>query len=121
MNDLATGQDSWILPNGDAGLAYRPESYGGSILGFVSDAPHPNAELVHFGANYVFCNRHISDFDKRESEAETYIRQHCKCEGEPPNDRFGNDWVNSLARRMVWDFAEGETIEQTFDRVILNH
>ena len=119
-NDLATCQDSWILPDGTADLAYRPESYGGSIPGFASDAPHPQAELVHFGANYVFCNRHISDFDKREVEALAYIRQYCHCEGNPPSDRFGNEWVDSLARRMVWDFAEGETIEQTFERVILN-
>jgi len=116
MNDLATDQQSWILPDGTADLAYRPESYGGSIPGYVSDAPHPNAELVNFGANYIFCNRHISDFDKREAEADAYIRQHCHCE----NDMFGNEWINSLARRMVWDFAEGETIDQTFERVIIN-
>ena len=120
MNDLATCQDCWLLPDGSAQLAYRPESYGGSIPGFVSDAPHPDAELISFGANYVFCNRHISEFDKREIEALAYIRQHCHCEGEPPSDRFGNEWVDSLARHMVWDFAEGETIEQTFERVILN-
>ncbi len=120
MNDLASCQDSWILPDGTADLAYRPESYGGSKPGFVSDAPHPRAELVHFGANYVFCNRHISNFDRKETQAETYIRQHCKCEGEPPNDRFGNQWVNGLARQMVQDFAEGETVRQTFERVILN-
>lgn len=121
MNDLATGQDSWILPNGDADLAYRPESYGGSIPGFVSDAPHPNAELVHFGANYVFCNRHISNFEEREAQAATLIRQRCSCEGDPPADRFGNEWVDSLARRMVWDFDQNETLEQTFERVVLRH
>ena len=120
MNDLQSHCDCWLLPDGSAQLAYRPESYGGSKPGFVSDAPHPNAELVSFGAHYVFCNRHISDFDKREIEALAYIRQHCRCEGEPPSDRFGNDWVDSLARRMVYDFAEGETTEQTFERVIIN-
>ena len=120
MNDLKSNQDCWLLPDGSAQLAYRPESYGGSTPGFVSDAPHPDAELVSFGANFVFCNRHISDFEKREVEALAYIRQHCHCEGEPPSDRFGNDWVDSLARRMVHDFAEGETTEQTFNRVILN-
>ena len=119
MNDLASCQDSWLLPDGEADLAYRPDSYGGSIPGYVSDAPHPNAELVHFGANYVFCNRHISDFDRREAEALAYIRQHCKCEGDQPNDRFGIEWVSSLARSMVWDFDQKETLEQTFERVVL--
>jgi len=119
MNDLASCQDSWLLPDGTADLAYRPDSYGGSIPGYVSDAPHPQAEMVHFGANYVFCNRHVSDFDRREAEALAYIRQHCTCEGEPPSDRFGNDWVTNLARQMVWDFDPKETIEQTFERIVL--
>jgi len=119
MNDLASYQNCWILPDGTAQLAYRPESYGGSIPGFVSDAPHPDAKMVSFGANYVFTNRHISNFDEKEEQAERYIRQHCKCEGEPPNDRFGNEWVNSLARRMVQDFDTSETVRQTFERVVL--
>jgi len=119
MNDLASNQDSWLLPDGTADLAYRPDSYGGSIPGFVSDAPHPNAKMVHFGANYVFSNRHISNFDEREKQAADYIRQHCNCEGEPPNDQFGSQWVNTLARQMVWDFDEKETIDQTFERVVL--
>ncbi len=119
MNDLASNQDSWLLPDGTADLAYRPDSYGGSIPGFVSDAPHPNAEMVHFGANYVFCNRHISDFDRREVEALAYIRQHCNCTGTPPSDMFGNEWVNNLARQMAWDFDPKETINQTFERVVL--
>ncbi len=120
MNDLATHQDSWLLPDGTADLAHRADSYGGSVPSYDSEAPYLEAEKVSFGADYVFTNRHVSDFDKREAEAETYIRQHCRCDGEPPNDRFGNDWVNSLARRMVHDFEEGETTEQTFERVIID-
>jgi len=119
MNDLASNQDSWLLPDGSADLAYRPDSAGGSIPEYVSDAPHPNAQMVHFGANYVFSNRHISDFDRREKEATDYIRQHCKCDGIPPNDQFGNQWVNSLARNMAWDYDLKETIEQTFNRIVL--
>ena len=119
MNDLATDQDSWLLPDGTADLAYRPDSYGGSIPGFVSNAPHPDAQMVHFGANYVFSNRHISNFDEREQAAADYIRQHCRCEGDPPSDRFGNEWVDQLSRRMAHDFEEGETTEQTFERKIM--
>ena len=119
MNDLKSPQDSWLLPDGTAQLARRPESYGGSIPGYESEKPHPDAELVSFGANFVFCNRHISDFDTREAEALAIIRKHCRCEGEPPSDRFGNDWVDNLARRMVHQFDEKETMYQTFERVIL--
>jgi len=121
MNDLASPQESWVLPDGTADLAYRPDSYGGSKPAYYSDAPHPNAELVHFGANYVFSNRHVSDWDRREAEALAHIRANCKCDGTPPSDRFGNQWVDSLARQMAQDFAEGETIEQTFDRVVLRN
>lgn len=119
MNDLASNQDSWLLPDGTADLAYRPESHGGSIPGYTSDAPHPNAVMVHFGANYIFSNRHISNFDEHEVAAAEIIRQRCICEGTPPNDQFGNQWVNSLARQMAWDFDEHETIEQTFERIVL--
>ncbi len=115
MNDLASPQDSWLLPDGTAQLAYRPDSYGGSIPGYVSDAPHPDAELVHFGSSYIHCNRHITDFDNKHIVAEAYIREHCHCEG----DRFGNEWIDSLASRMVWDADQNETIEQTFNRVVL--
>ena len=119
MNDLASIQNCWLLPDGTAQLAYRPDSYGGSKPGYVSDAPL-NAELVHFGANYVFCNRHVSAFDFREIKALECIRAGCKCDGEPPNDRFGNDWVSNLARLMAQDFAEGESTQKTFERVVLN-
>jgi len=121
MNDLASNQDSWLLPDGSADLAYRPDSAGGSIPEFVSDAPHPNAQMVHFGANYVFSNRHITNFDTKEAAAAAYIRQHCRCEGEAPSDRFGNEWVDNLSRRMVQDADITETLEQTFSRIVLRN
>lgn len=121
MNDLKSNQDSWLLPNGSAQLAYRPDSCGGSIPGYVSDAPAPTAQMVCFGSDFVFTCRHISDFDSKQTKALEHIRQHCHCEGDQPNDRFGNDWVTSLANRMVQDAAINETIEQTFDRVILRN
>lgn len=121
MNDLATCQDSWIKPDGTAELAYRPDSYGGSIPEFVSDAPHPNAIMVRFGANYVFSNRQISNFDEREQEALKIIRSQCKCEGTPPSDMFGNQWVDGLARQMAHDFDMNESTQQTFERVILRN
>lgn len=119
MIDLKINNESWLLPDGTACLAESPDTYKGSITPYVSDAPHPNAELVSFGADYIFCNRHISDFDRREAEALTLIRERCHCEGIPPNDRFGDEWVNNLAHRMVWDFDPKETIDQTFERVVL--
>ncbi len=57
MNDLKSNQDSWLLPDGSAQLAYRPDSYGGSVPGFVSDAPHAAAKIVSFGADSIHTNR----------------------------------------------------------------
>ena len=119
MNDLKSSQSSWIEPDGNASLAERPDSYGGSISGYVSDAPHPNARLVHFGADFVFANRHETNWQEKETEALAYIRQHCTCEGTAPSDRFGNEWVDHLARGMVANRSEGETIETAFKRVIM--
>ena len=73
MNDLKSYQDSWLLPDGTAQLASRPESYGGSIPGFVSDAPHPDARLVSFGADSVHTNRHCPD-DISERIGRGYVR-----------------------------------------------
>lgn len=121
MNDLKSYVHSWLLPDGTAALAERPDSYGGSIPAYYSDAPHPNAELVSFGADFVFCDRSVTDWDRRFNEAAAYIRAHCHCEGEPPNDRFGNDWVEQLARAMARTFEIDEPIEATFERVVINH
>ena len=120
MNDLKSYTDCWLLPDGSAQLAKRPESYGGSIPGYESSSPHPDAELVQFGANFVFCNRHVSDFDIKEAEALTLIRQRCHCEGEQPNDRFGGDWVTNLSRRVVQDKGEAESMQAAFERVVLH-
>lgn len=57
--DLETHNDHWLSPDGSVTLARanvghsyeRPELYA---------APGPGAELVHFGADYVFAQRHYS-------------------------------------------------------------
>ena len=121
MNDLASNQQSWLTPSGIASLAHRPDSYGGSIPEYVSDAPHPNAEMVSFMADYVFCNRHISDFETKEAAALAMIRTHCQCEGIPPCDRFGGQWGDQLARHMVQDQGDNETMQAAFDRVVLRN
>jgi hypothetical protein len=121
MNDLKSYQDCWLMPDGTARLAARPESYGGSIPGFVSTKPHPDAELVSFGADFVFCYRHVVDYDKKYEKSLAIIRENCRCEGDPPNDRFGNDWVTNLASNMARDYDGNETLKQTFARIVLRN
>jgi hypothetical protein len=119
MNDLATSQDSWLTPSGHASLAYRADSYGGSIPGYVSDAPHPNAEIVRFGANYVQTQRSISNFDTKLAAAITMIQSRCTTEGLGINERFGNQWVSDLASNMVYDQADNETLDTAFKHIVM--
>ena len=119
MNDLETPQDSWLLPDGTAEVAERPESYGGSIPGYFSDAPSPDAELVYFGSHYVSCQREVTGYEDRYQASLKMIRENCHCDGAPPNDRFGNNWVSHLAMAMASDYDINETLEETFNRIVL--
>jgi hypothetical protein len=70
------------------------------------------------GAKYVFTNRHLTNEQVKQAEAEAYIREHCNCEGTAPNDRFGNRWVSDMARSMIYNQAQGETVHQSYKKVI---
>ena len=60
--DMKYSSDEWLMPDGSVSLAKSRGTVGS--MGYVSaydyPAPGPGAKLVHFGANYVFCNREIS-------------------------------------------------------------
>ena len=118
MIDLKIYGQSWLMPDGSAELAYLPGTTG-SIIEVVTDAPHPDAILVRFGADHISCNRHQPNWEQLEAEAAAIIRRECHCTGEPPNDRFGNQWVRNLASNMVWNRSEGEPMEAAFRRVVL--
>ncbi len=59
MTDLKYYVSHWLLPDGSVQLAKVPEYAGYERED--TPKPHPNAEPVSFGADYVFCNRHLSD------------------------------------------------------------
>jgi hypothetical protein len=80
----------------------------------------PNGpRVVSFGADFIFCSRRESREDELRSEALDIIRR--RCELSDDGRRFGNNWVENLAGGMVraLDFAKGETLEDTFRRVVL--
>lgn len=62
MIDMAYGVQSWLLPDGSAAFAHSPGTGGqrGSDPGYDYEKPHPDAELVHFGADFIFSNRRYS-------------------------------------------------------------
>ena len=119
MNDLQSNQESWLLPDGTAQLAYRPDSYGGSIPGFVSDAPHPEAKLVSFGADYIHSSRMLAEtwqgeLKLREQVArDMCVLQHVAYTGESTTGLFGSgdsEQVDQHAWRLLsaTSFAPGE-------------
>ena len=94
------------------------KSYHDSIL------VGPNGpRKVHFGANFVFSARDISNFDDLCKRADQLIRS--KCVLTPPKDgwpeRFGNDTVEQLSRMVVhdMDFAEEHPLEKAFQRKVM--
>lgn len=71
MIDLKVHQSHWLLPDGTTVVANNPGTVGslGTIQAQENPKPHPNARLVSFGADYVFCNRDRSpEFEKRVLE-----------------------------------------------------
>lgn len=61
--DLSYHKSSWLLPDGSAQLAHTPgtEDSRGSHGAVDTDAPHPGAVLVNFGASYVRVSRQLPE------------------------------------------------------------
>jgi len=77
---------------------------------------------IHYGNDYIFTQRSISNFDAKNAEAEAYILAHCHVEMVGNYPQFGNRWVADLSRHMVYtmDYIEGTTLETAFRRGVLN-
>ena len=76
---------------------------------------------VHLGADFIFHRRHMTNEADLTAQAAEIIRTRCATEGTSPNDRFGNEWVNNLARAMVLalDFEKDPSLQETFKEVVL--
>ena len=62
MIDMAYSKEAWLMPDGSAAYGSSPGSQGsmGVDPGFNYPAPAPEAKKVHFGSDYVFCNKNYS-------------------------------------------------------------
>jgi len=62
MIDLKTSHTSWLMPDGTACVASDPGTEGsmGVRPAERNWMPHPEAKLVYFGADYIFCYRTVS-------------------------------------------------------------
>ena len=62
MIDMKISLDHWLLPDGTATIARNPGTEGskGTIPAERQDRPHPEARLVRFSADFIFCTRRHS-------------------------------------------------------------
>ena len=119
--DLQYSKDTWLLPDGSAVRAAIESTNGsrGSVSGYVTDAPHPNAVLVRTTC-WIHTNRHLTEEQAQVADAEAYIKAHCKIDHYDYGDKFGNDWTSQLAIKMAYDRAgEDYGWENPFRRVVL--
>jgi len=63
MIDMAYNWSSWLLPDGSAIVARDPGTHGsrGTYPERDNAKPHPKAQLVQFGADYVFVERKYTE------------------------------------------------------------
>ncbi len=62
MIDMGYSVESWLLPDGSAapGKSEGTQMSMGSHPGYDNEKPHPDAEMVSFGADFVFTERSLS-------------------------------------------------------------
>ena len=62
MIDMAYSSCSWLMPDGSAFFASTTGTEGsaGTVPASEAAKPHPDAELVSFGSNFVFTDRETS-------------------------------------------------------------
>lgn len=120
MIDLAYGVSHFLTADGRVMLANNPGTAGSRgtdpgednrDLALVIPA---DAELVHFHADYVFCERMVSDETAKRADALAWIRAHCTLENN--GQQFGNRWIDDIANAMARDYLPGEDWESTFQR-----
>ena len=112
MIDYQYRVEHWLRPDGRVMLRRDPGTSGqrGSNPGtdnrnLDSLMLDTDAERVRFGADFIFCTRHLSNESEQIREATDWLFANCEIDGErehPEHARFGNDWVTNLARNMAY-------------------
>tara|TARA_Y100000310_G_scaffold302515_1_gene339928 strand:- start:71 stop:646 length:576 start_codon:yes stop_codon:yes gene_type:complete len=122
MIDLAYSNTSWLMPDGTATPA-ACDGTTGSVPAYVTDAPHPDAELVDFRATYIFTQREITNLTGEMMAAAGIIYRTCVIEGDRQVDggKFGGRWVNDLVHMVAYGRRENESREAAVNRIVLNN
>lgn len=98
MIDMAHNLKSWLLPDGSAsfGTSYGTVGSAGVHEPYDFEAPDPGAELVHFGADYVFTSR-----GRSEAYAAKLKLAVAEYTGKPFNDNDDDAYT------LLWRLSEG--------------
>ena len=130
MIDLKYYKTHWLRPNGDVLIEYSSgtENSTGSVPSINNRDLAPvipaDAELVRFSADYVHCQRGVSNFEERLYEAQDWVYDNCHIDQkdpvirDPQRDRFGREWVADVARRIINNQREGEELRTGFNRAL---
>lgn len=115
MIDMAVSNTHWLHPDGTLRLAVNGGTEGshGSISTEMYAPTHPEAELVHLGADYIFPQRQFSEAVMVKAVEELCAKfgiehrpQVLECSGgfyahDPANQRIGNEWVPTFLHRQM--------------------
>lgn len=103
MIDLKVGVSHWLLPDGSVHIASNPGTEGsmGSIPARREWMPHPEAKLVSFGADFIFCNRDVSPALK--ARVDSYLTRHMPVNADS-HSRERIEW-QALSGAMLRDGA----------------
>jgi hypothetical protein len=107
MVDCGYYYDAWLLPDGTATIAKRKSS-GTTIAPYENDKPHPDAELVSFGSDYIHTDRHHSPEHVRRVAAELAAKTGWPAPAIKEQDSY---WSRSRRIRTAY-FERGHTTEE---------
>lgn len=100
MVDLKSYNAAWLLPDGSAVFAEYAQDSQTTIH---TTSPHPQAQRVHFGADYIFTHRHFTP-----AFAKPVIRAVCESFGKPEphyyqSQGFFSRSTKSPCELLDWD------------------
>jgi hypothetical protein len=125
MIDLDYSQSHYLFPDGSIALQYREGTSGSN--GYISeidnrsDSLPEGTKIVQFGAKYIFCTRHITDYETKYKNAVQWIRNNCVITGNTGTDwadMFGGKSVETIARDMTMNHMDTLSVDDIGNLII---
>ena len=108
MQDLKYSYSHWLLPDGTTVVAHSHHNLDG---GPRAEKPHPDAVRVHFGADFIFTTRELSETLMVKAAA-VALRDYALGPHVPittaPTDlvevtKYGPRWAVAFANKAAWE------------------